>query len=172
MSKLARLGLITLFAACGVNAVPAFAQSTDISQWKSFSNRAGWTIKYPPRWHVTSCDACSDLTDPAVFVYFQQDDSDGVMINHLVDKPANQDTDSWLMSTSRDTYPVLNETWISVSGLRALKVVIRTPVGGESENIYLVNGGKTFEIRATNIQNKSFYSLFKQMLTSFRFTQR
>jgi hypothetical protein len=56
------------------------------SKWKIFSNRAGWTIKYPADWKTASCHSCPDPTAPDVFVDFlppRDTDSGWVMISHL-----------------------------------------------------------------------------------------
>ena len=61
------------------------------SKWKTFANRAGWSIKYPRDWRVSSCMECPDPTDPDVFVSFYNPSTKGlIMIEHLIDKPADQ----------------------------------------------------------------------------------
>jgi hypothetical protein len=41
-----------------------------VANWKIFSNRAGWRIRYPAEWNTGSCRSCPDPRAPGVFVDF------------------------------------------------------------------------------------------------------
>jgi hypothetical protein len=142
--------------------------------WTTFTNRAGWSIKYPPHWEVGSCKSCRDLTDPRVFVTFLDPSTKGiVMIQHLKDKPANESVDAWLDDVKQVVAnPRTSEEWTSLDGRRALKVSTRNPDGTESENIYAVDGTKTFFLQASPVGDTLFYRLYRQMLSTFRFAKR
>ena len=149
----------------------AVGQGDDVSQWKSFSNRAGWTIKHPRNWHVSSCRSCPDATDPSVFVALEDPKIDAlIMIEHLIDKPADKSVEQWLNDISRgqNVNPRVSEEWISLNGARALKVINRNRDLTESENLYLLSGSKTFTIHADRIT--SSYQLEQRILSTFKFT--
>jgi hypothetical protein len=150
---------------------PSTAQTADTSRWKTFTNRAGWTIKHPTKWRVASCRSCSDPTDPGVFVTIQNPSTqDLIMIEHLADKPSDQIAEQWLNNIKATTNlnPRVREEWVSLDETRALKVISRNPDSTESENIYVVHGSKTFAIRAE--LNTPSYPLYQQMLSTFKFT--
>jgi hypothetical protein len=157
----------TLF---GVNATPQQSppkeQTVDVS-WKTFANKAGWTIQHPGNWKVGSCRQCSDPTDPNVFVTISNPlTKELIMIERLIDKPGDQTVEQWLnnVKVSTDLNPIISQEWISLSGTQALKVVSR-----ESENIYVVRGSKTFAIRA---DPKTFsHPPGQRILSSFRFSR-
>jgi hypothetical protein len=157
----------------------AVTQSSSISEWKRFVNRAGWRVNYPPRWHPSSCHACLDLSDPDVFIIFSGSypdigpDTGGVMIEHLADKPVDQNVDNWLKEVARDTVlsPIATEEWVSIDGARALRVRNRIP-SGESENIYLLNGVRTFAIRFPADIRLGSYAIYQQMISTLRFAKR
>ncbi|HWZ30814.1 MAG TPA: hypothetical protein VNX18_05755 [Bryobacteraceae bacterium] len=96
------------------------------------------------------------------------------MIEHLIDKPTDQSVDEWLKDVSRSTVlvPVATEEWVSLSGIRALKVRNGDRKSNESENIYVLNGSKTFAIRASDLNNAAFLRLYQQVIRTFRFTGR
>jgi hypothetical protein len=147
-------------------------QPGDVSKWASFVNRAGWSIKYPSNFRVGSCRQCPDPASPNVFVTFSDPSTaESIMIERLADKPADQTVDKWLQESSHDTVANLrvNDEWIYLDGMPALKVKNRKPDSGESESVYIVNGSKTFAIRASSTQTRSFYLLYRQMLSTFRF---
>src|SRR5581483_10520244 len=119
--------------------------------WMTFTSRAGWSIKYPPGWQVGSCNSCLDPSDPNVFVTFFDPSTNGMlMIQHLKDKPADQSVEAWLNDVKQVVVanPRMSEQWISLDGVRALKVKTRNPDSTESENIYAVDGSRTFFLQA------------------------
>src|ERR1017187_3756547 len=68
-----------------------------ISGWRTFANRAGWSIRYPRGWQVGSCNQCSDPSDPDVFVtLYDPATKTLIMVEHLIDKPNDQTVDHWL----------------------------------------------------------------------------
>jgi len=158
-----------LFSLSSIAQPPSPAdQTVDVSRWKTFTNRAGWAIKHPDSWRVGSCAHCSDPTDPYGFVTFENPSTkELIMIEHLIDKPADQTLEQWLNNVKVTS--VLNsfvrEEWISLNGTRALKVFNRNVDSTESENIYIVHRSKTFAIRADPA-----YRIFPRMLSTFRFT--
>jgi hypothetical protein len=143
------------------------------SHWKTFSNQAGWSIKHPPSWQLSSCVNCSNLTDPWVFVAFRDPLTDNsVTIDHMADKPAQETTEQWLdeVSHAGNLNPVLSRDWVIVDGLRALKVNNRnTSTSAEMESVYIVRDRDTFSIMALDIRNTSFYALYQKMLSTFKF---
>jgi hypothetical protein len=142
--------------------------------WMTFTNRAGWSIRYPPGWELGSCNSCADPTDANVFVSFFDPSTNGIlMIQHLKDKPSNQSVETWLNHVKQVAVanPRISEEWISLEGTRALKVKTRDPDATESENIYAVDGARTFFLQASPIGNMAFYQLYKQMLSTFRFAK-
>ena len=63
----------------------------DSSLWHTFTNKAGWMIKYPISWRVSSCRQCSDPTDPNVDVtLYNASTKQLIAIEHLLDKPSDQ----------------------------------------------------------------------------------
>jgi hypothetical protein len=142
--------------------------------WTTFTNRAGWSIKYPPTWEVGSCNSCADPTDPQVFVSFFDPSTNGIlMIQHLKDKPPDEGVDAWLNDVARVAVANrrIGEEWILLDGRRALKVNTRNPDRTESDNIYVVDGEKTFFLQASPIGNAAFYQPCKQMLSTFKFVK-
>lgn len=156
-------------------ATPPFQQTGGSSEWTTFTNRAGWSIRHPVNFKVGSCRQCSDPTNPDVFVTFLDPSTSGfVMIEHLLDKPADQSVEKWLDAISRETVanPRASEEWVYLDGAPALKVKNRNPDSTESENVYVVNGSTTFAVRVSNIEVTPFYLLCRQMISTFRFARR
>jgi len=72
------------------------------------------------------------------------------------------------VKVSTNLNPEINEQWIALGGVKALKVITRSPDSKESENIYLIHGSKTFAIRAE--RNTASYAMYQRMLSTFQFT--
>src|SRR5262245_43818736 len=91
-----------LIVALAMAAMPAASQTPAQSAWKTFTNRAGWSIQYPAKWKVGSCNNCSDPAAGDVFVTFSDParPTDRVMIDHLIPKPADKSTSQWLQEMS------------------------------------------------------------------------
>jgi hypothetical protein len=141
------------------------------AKWKAFVNKAGWSISYPPHWQIGSCHQCSDPTEAQVFVtFFEPSTKTLVMIEPLAEKPSGQDADSWLKEVSRDTVlnPRISEDWIVLGHRRALKVVNGNLNSSSSENIYVMNGGRTFAIRTS--RDTPSYPTYLRMLSTFKVT--
>jgi hypothetical protein len=165
--------LLLPFALMAISASAA-DRNDDNSHWKTFSNQAGWSIKHPPSWQLSSCVMCSNITDPWVFVAFSDPLTDNfvVTIHHMADKPAQETTEQWLdeVSHTGNWNPVLSREWVVVGGLRALKVNNRnTSTSTEMESIYIARDRDTFSIEAWDTRNTSFYALYQKMLSTFKF---
>jgi hypothetical protein len=122
---------------------------------------------------VSSCRGCPDPTDANVFVsFYNSATKELIMIEHLIDKPADQSVEQWLnwISTGQNLNPRVSEEWIILDGTRVLKVINRNSDSTESENIYLVHDSKTFSIQAA--RNTQSYALYQRMLSTFKFTKR
>ena len=171
--------MIPLFAllglSCDCHAASPFEESSDVSHWKTFGDSADWTIKYPQDWQVSNCTHCSGPTEPYTFVTFH-DSSAGelILIERLMDKPADQSLENWLNDVKEKTVMSqrISEEWISLHGARALRVRNHNADAGESENIYVLNGVKTFLLRASDIRNLQFYKRYQQMVSTFGFKSR
>jgi hypothetical protein len=151
------------------------------STWKSFSNRAGWTINYPANWTVSSCKSCSDPSAPDVYVNFShpKDGTFGeVEVEPLTSKPAEVSVDAWLskVKQSANQNPRLNEQTFTLDGLPALRVRYRNPFqkGYESESVYVVSPSRTFAIEFGGVEmgrsaeTSMNYSTYLEMVKSFR----
>ncbi len=156
--------------------------SKETENWKVFSNRSGWSVKYPTDWKISSCQSCSDPTDPKVFVDFfppttNSSDEGWVQISRVVDKPANKNVDEWLTSlkSTLNLNPILKEEKITINNLPALKVRYRNPYAGgqESETVYVVSGSETFTVAFSGnkagviLENFGNYNVYVQMLSTF-----
>jgi hypothetical protein len=172
-------------------AVPASQSNTimrDVSQieeWKTFHNRAGWSINYPPDWRISSCHNCSDPTAADVFVSLfpphENAYNDGtVMIEHLQDKPPTANTNDWLANVKRtaNLNPIISEEMLSLNGYPALKVRYRTAPGAEMQEVYVVSGSSTFSITfngskpgAVTLENFDSYPIYLQMVGTFKISR-
>jgi hypothetical protein len=95
-----------------------------------------------------------------------------IIIEPLANKPSVQGVNEWLQETSSHTVAgaAINQEWIYLDGRSALKVMNRPSGLSGTENIYVVNGSRTFAIRISDTHNVSFYQLARQMLSTFRFS--
>jgi hypothetical protein len=165
---------LTVFVVnCTLLIVAATAQSDkadDVSRWKTFFNRAGWSIKYPRNWKVNNCHSCPDPTAPNVFVFFDNPKTDeSVMVDQFVDKPGGQGAEQWLKETSVTTNlnPQVGTEWMNLAGERALKVITRNRDSKECDTYYVTHASKTFAIRID--RNTPSYQLYIRMLSTFKF---
>lgn len=122
------------------------AQARDISRWRSFTSKGGWTVRYPPNWKISSCANCTGLTVEHIFVMFSDPSSskEHVWVEQFIDKPAAQSVDNWLRDLSQDTNlnTRLGRESISLDGRTALRVKYTA-----TDDIYVVNGPKSFATR-------------------------
>jgi hypothetical protein len=163
--------LAALTLALLAQAQPQIHRGDDISRWKTFASRAGWSIRYPPDWRISSCRQCTDPTGPGVFVFFSTASGEvHVMLDPLADKSAKRSTRQWLNQVQRATVlnPVLSKRWMFIDGVPALKVVNGTSDSDRTENIYLAHGAKTLAIRFSDIGDAPMRSICQQMLSTFR----
>ena len=149
--------------------------------WKSFSNRAGWSIGYPADWTIASCKSCSDPAAPEVFVDFfppRERGAGWVMIEHLAEKPSSMSADDWLADIKRtaNQNPQLSEERFALDGLPALKVRYRNPSGGgyEMETVYVVSGAQTFaigfsgDVQGFSVATSENYPTYLEMVKTFK----
>jgi hypothetical protein len=172
--------LITLVLGMVVIAAQAPHQTEPALVWKTFTNRAGWSIQYPANWTVGSCHSCSDPAEGNVFVTFWDParPGDSVMIEHLAPKPADKTAMQWLQEMKRNPNAQTTEEALVIDGMPALKVRYKHPTGREFEMVYVVRNSDTFEITihddndAERIQDMSIYPIYQHMLSTFKFTRK
>ena len=115
------------------------------AEWRTFTNRAGWSIKYPRSWQTQSYRQCDDPTEPhAYLALLDPSSNEMIMIERLADKPDGKAAEAWLQEVAKDTIltPILGEQWTTLGGSKALKVA-----NERGENIYAVDGSLTIAIR-------------------------
>jgi len=159
---------VLLMGMCLAQAAPPDT-SEDAAKWATFMNKAGWAIKYPATLKVGSCRQCSDPTAPDAFVIFRDPSTgESMMIEPLIEKPADQNITKWLQGLSQTTVanPRVSDESIFLDGRPALKVLNKGADANETLNIYVINGSKTFAIRISNARN----AVYQQMLSTFRFS--
>lgn len=137
------------FAACVFLPISLTAQAG----WKIFSNRAGWSMKYPADWKIGSCHSCSDPTAPHVYVDFFPPEKQGsgyVIVEPLAQQPLTMTLDQWFehVKISADQNPQLGQKRFTLNGLPALRVRYRNSSGSgyETESVYVVSRRRTFAI--------------------------
>ena len=152
--------------------------------WRTFSNRAGWSLSYPADWHVGSCKSCKDPTAPDVFVDFfppeKRDSAGWVMVEHLASKPSDSSVDAWFAEISKtaNLNTRLSEERITLDGSPALKVRYRTATRDEMEAVYVVVGLETFEIcfagqtSGIPLEKLDNHATYLKMLGTFRVKRR
>jgi hypothetical protein len=152
-----------------------------VANWKVFSNRAGWRIRYPAEWDTVSCRSCPDPRAPGVFVDFMPhegaDLNGSVMVSPLRDKPGNVGLDAWFSEVERtaNLNPRSSEHRFDLNGKAALRVrYLNSSAGGtEMEAVYVVAGSRTFSIefsgnnRGTPLETLGNYPVFMRMVQSF-----
>ena len=150
-------------------------------RWKVFSNRAGWSIRYPAGWKIASCKNCTDPTAPDVDVDFfppKDSDSGSVMVEHLQDKPSGETVDAWLTEVKQtaNLNPRLKEERFTLNGLPALKVRYRNDSGGgyEIEEVFVISGSQTFAVSFDGdkpgfaLEAYGNYAIYVRMLETFK----
>lgn len=161
LGSIRRLSSFVVFwvlAVCGVH-----GQDTVL-----FASRSGWAVRYPVGWRVLSCRQCDDVRAAGVFVRFEAPGGrGGVMVSPLADQLAGVGVEAWLRDLSRavNLTPVVREEWTVLGGVKALRVVHRALDSVESESVYVVRGGKSFELLGTPAGGDAV----KRVLASFRF---
>ena len=149
--------------------------------WKTFSNRAGWSMNYPGDWTVASSHSCSDPTAPEVYVDFfppKKREAGFVMVEHLADKPSTMTVDEWLndLKKTANQNPLLTEERFTLNGLPALRVRYRNPSDGgqEMEAVYVVSRVQTFSIDfsgesgGVSLEASGNYATYLEMVKTFK----
>lgn len=137
------------FGACVFLSI-GFAAQLD---WKTFFNRAGWSMNYPAHWKIASCHTCSDPAAPDVYVDFSPPDRrepGTVTVEPLAQQPPTMTLDQWFadVKSSSNQNPQLAQKRFTLNGLPALRVRYRIPsgTGYEIETVYVVCRRRTFAI--------------------------
>jgi hypothetical protein len=148
-------------------------EGEDTFQWTTFTSRGGWSVRYPPNLHVSSCRQCEDATDPDVMVAFSRSSGEVlVMIEPLADKRPARNTRQWLSEVAHETVlsPVVSEQWTFIDGALALTVTNGASASDKTDNIYIVHGVKTFAIHFPHIADAGVRAICEQILSTFRFS--
>ncbi len=156
--RLSSFVVFGVLAVCGVH-----GQDTVL-----FASKSGWAVRYPVGWRVLSCRQCDDVRAAGVFVHFEAPGGRGsVMVSPLADQPAGVGVEAWLRDLSRavNLNPVVREEWTVLGGVKALRVVHRGLNSVEFACVYVVRGGKSFEVLGRPVGS----SAVERMMASFRF---
>ncbi|MBI4363424.1 MAG: hypothetical protein HY545_01090 [Candidatus Doudnabacteria bacterium] len=149
--------------------------------WTVFTNRAGWSISYPPGWRISSCRSCPDPAEAGVFVNFfpSGNYNDGWVIVQQLNRPSARTIDDSLLQLSNEVNlnPKLRQQRILLNGHRALLSLAQNPFGkSESETVYVVAGPQTFSISFVAFRGSALtqpnYHTYRQMLRTFRLANR
>jgi hypothetical protein len=166
--RLAASATVTVFAVMLMTTdVPATTSQNHTigDNWRTFTNRAGWSVRYPRNWRVTNCRECDDSAEPSAALALTNPFGDEtIMIERLADKPEGKRVETWLHETAKDTVlsAIQHEEWITLNRRKALKVV---NVG--SENVYTVDGSLTIAIRYGHP-----VQAVTQIVSTFKFAHR
>jgi hypothetical protein len=89
------------------------------------------------------------------------------MVSPLADQPAGVGVEAWLRDLSRavNLNPVVREEWTVLGGVKALRVVHRGLNSVEFACVYVVRGGKSFEVLGRPVGS----SAVERMMASCRF---
>jgi len=173
--------LLALTMTLAMTVMPAASQTTaQKPAFKTFTNRAGWSIQYPANWKVGSCHSCLDPAEGSVFVTFRNPDrpENFVMIEHLASKPAGETVEHWLEKMSQNPNPRMSQERLLIDGMPALKVRSRSSVGRAFETVFIIRNSDTFSIEIVDdkagerIQAMSIYPIYQHMLSTFKFTRK
>ncbi len=153
-------------------------------KWKSFSNRAGWSISYPPDWKIDACKSCPDPKDPDAYVDFvpptEKDSEQGwLKVERLGGRPPGMSMDEWFADIKQQENLIPEDDKdlrISLNGLVALKARYHNPKDGnnEIEVVYVLHGLQSFslEFAATkpnpSVESLKNYPIYERMLASFK----
>ena len=167
---------------CVVLGLVLQSQGQTDQSWKSFSSRAGWSIRYPSYWKISSCRACSDPTAAEVFAEFEpppsaNKDSSGVSIDRFAEKPSNKSALEFLSEMKATELKSrkprgLRERERTVGGFPALEFSYYD--GGMGfEEVYVVAGSHSFRILFAalvrdQLEQLDTYKVYRRMLTTFR----
>jgi hypothetical protein len=146
-------------------------ESNDLSKWKKFASRSGWTIRYPSNWRIRSCKGCLDPTERGVFVdIYDPSRNEIIFIESFLRRPLNETNDDWLVDLSHKSVlnPRVGEAWVDFNGMRALSVINANTDSTESQNIYVTNGVVAVAIRINRAMTSK--PVYQRVLSTFKFS--
>jgi hypothetical protein len=169
----------------------------ETSKWKTFKNISGWSIKYPPEWHVSGCcyKTVQELgDDPDAFVGFYpppESDEGWLMVTNISDKPENIELWDWFENISSSGPPSVKNERVVFNGTQAFKKIWRSCsnicnlspqseyYGSWHEDVYVVyDNTEAFELGFNtnnvykNIIDYKNYEIYQQMLSTFQFDRK
>jgi len=152
--------------------------------WKSFSNRAGWSIKYPPDWRIDICKSCPDPKNPDAYVNFvppaERDSEQGwLKVERLGGRPPGMSMDDWFADIKQSENLIPEEDKdlrITLNDLAALKVRYHNPkdANNEIEVVYVLHALQTFSLTFSgtkpnpSVESLKNYPVYERMLASFK----
>ncbi len=173
---------------------PIVVQKEDITIWKTFKNNYGWSIKYPPDWHIggSHYQTLEDLIESSggFWSFYPPDDTlwqEGwLMVSRLIDKPRDQSLESWYKKVSSEAVipPKTMGENIIFNGQPAYRTAWRACSGNIcegswQEDVYVVyDNVKTFQIGFNtdnlheSLEKYKNYWIYQQMLAIFKFDSR
>jgi hypothetical protein len=170
-----------IFALLLIGSALARAQT---EKWKSFSNRAGWTISYPPDWRIDICKSCPDPRDPEASVNFvppaEKDTEQGwLKVERLGGRPPGMSIDDWFADIKQSESLIPEEDKdlrITLNDLPALKVRFHNPkdANNEIEVVYVLNALQTYSLTFSatkpnpSVESLKNYPVYQRMLASFK----
>lgn len=168
--------------------------------WRLFSSRGGWSIRHPADWKVSSCRACSDPTEPGLFVFFTAPDGPCHLINGTMrvcrsngailvspqrGKPVNKSATDWLAelrAAELKSHPnprEMREWTTTVADSPAVIIRFYDDGGMDLEEVLVVAGSRAFNLsfaimRTSDdrepLQELDSYKTYLRMLRSFKVT--
>lgn len=148
-----------------------FLPSAPQENWTRFKNKAGWQISYPSSWRLSSCSQCIDPSDGIALVILQDPAGKAsIIVDRLIDKPANLTDDEWLQSVSVRILPpgeVQKEKFGWIDSRRALFGLSPIEKGEFRHRILVVNGTTTISISSR--VSPSSWPLYRRIIATLHF---
>jgi hypothetical protein len=174
---------IRVLAIAAILAVSLVGQGSRIV-WKTFNNRAGWSMIYPGDWKVGNCHACPNPTDPGSFAIFTprgKNFPQPIQVNVMpYDSPPDSTLDDRLSQLEPflvvGPYPSkrLRIKRITLNDVSAVTVrYLDSSSGAEIDYTLVPAGAETFLIsffpgKPGPIEDRSSYADYLKMRNSFR----